>query len=213
MITVENICFSYGKKSILNNISFTLEPGTINCLVGSNGCGKSTLLSIITGIQKPATGSVHFANLAKCSYVPQDNPLLSDATAYDNLFLWFKGTKADFKEALNSPDIEMLGIKDFLKKPVKKLSGGMKKRLSIAIAIINKPSILVLDEPSAALDLPCKLDIRNFLSRFAANGGTVLLTTHDENEINLCQRLFTIKNGQLAELDPSLRGQALTSQF
>lgn len=211
MIKVDNVSFSYGKHKILNNISFEIPTGSCACIIGANGCGKSTLLSILTGTRKPLAGTVSFPVEKSVSYVPQDNPLLPDVTAKENLYLWFKGGKADFKAALESDYISMLGIKDFLNKPVKKLSGGMKKRLSIAIAIINNPSILILDEPSAALDLPCKMDIRAFLNDFIKKGGTVIITTHDEEELDLCTLLYVLKDSNLSQIECTLRGSSLTA--
>ncbi len=184
--------FSYKGNTILENVSMDVEYGTINALIGANGCGKSTLLSIITKEKKAQKFKSDFKG--SIGYVPQENPLLQDSTGYDNLLLWFKGSKKEFDSALNSPLISMLGIKDYLKKPVKKMSGGMKKRISIAIALINNPDLLILDEPSAALDLIGKSDIRNYLIKYKETGGTVIITTHDEEEISICDNIYIIKN-------------------
>ncbi len=90
-----------------------------------------------------------------------------------------------------------------------KLSGGMKKRVSIACALAGNPPVLVLDEPDAALDLPGKAEIRRYLGIYKQMGGTILIATHDEADLELCDRIFALKEGMSTELDRSLRGEAL----
>lgn len=95
----------------------------------------------------------------------------------------------------------MLGINDFLKVPVNKMSGGMKKRLSIGCAVANDPCVLIMDEPSAALDLVCKERIHNYILDFRSRGGIVIIATHEEQEINLCDKHYIMKNGVLSPLN------------
>lgn len=209
MISIKLDKFAYRGNSILENVDFSIVPGTINAIIGENGCGKSTLLSIITGERKAPAFSMSFKDKSKIGYVPQDNPLLNDSTGYDNLLLWYKGSKKEFNKELDSPLIKMLGINEYIKKPVKNLSGGMKKRLSIAIALLKKPELLILDEPSAALDLICKEDIKNYLLEYKKAGGTVIITTHDEDELAICDNIFVIKNKTITKLEEKLKGEAL----
>ena len=126
--------------------------------------------------------------------VPQKPPLFEELTAKDNLLLWYD--KAEMERELNGGVLNMLGIDAFLKVPVSKMSGGMKKRLSIGCAVAHHPKILLLDEPSAALDLICKERIANYLLEYKSRGNTVLLATHDANEISLCDELYILKNGK-----------------
>ena len=93
--------------------------------------------------------------------------------------------------------MKLLGIDEFLKKPVHTLSGGMKKRLSIGCAVAQRPPILLLDEPTAALDLPCKQQIHRYLEAYKRSGGILLLTTHDVTELDLCDRLYILREGLL----------------
>ena len=120
--------------------------------------------------------------------------MLEELTAWDNLRLWYSSVSL-LKNDLKSGVLAMLGINDFIKTPVHKMSGGMKKRLSIGCAVAHNPKILLLDEPSAALDLICKQRITNYLSDFKANGGIVLLATHDLQESPLCDQLYILKDG------------------
>lgn len=221
---IENLYFSYGKRLILNNINISIPTGKCYALLGANGCGKSTMISILAGSRKADAGTLTLPNSEKwlltaskrplkIGYVPQENPLIPTLNGYDNLLLWFEGNKKDFKKALNSELIKMLGIESYIKRPVSKLSGGMKRRLSLAIGLINAPDLLLLDEPSAALDLPCQMDMLGYLKTYLESGGTILLTTHEENELDICDKLMILKNGTLEICEPGMNISELTSKF
>ena len=95
----------------------------------------------------------------------------------------------------------MLGISACADKRVDRLSGGQKKRLSIACALAKQPPVLIMDEPGASLDIVCKEDIKNYLQRYMQSGGTVILTSHEQTELELCSRMYLLKNGTMHELD------------
>ncbi len=204
---VENIKKRYGKKEVLGGITFSADKGMCIGVLGVNGSGKSTLLNILAGIQKCDSGDFKYndTSLIKnakkrgefVGYVPQNTPLLEELTARDNLRLWYDTD--DMKKSLTEGVLAMLGIKDFLDVPVCKMSGGMKKRLAIGCAVAHNPEILLLDEPSAALDLVCKERISNYLIDFKEQGGIVVLATHDVQELPLCDKLYILKNGILEE--------------
>ncbi|MDE7156992.1 MAG: ABC transporter ATP-binding protein, partial [Lachnospiraceae bacterium] len=199
MIKISSVCKKYGKHTILDNISINIHPGECVGIIGANGSGKTTLLSIIAGFLKPESGSITIndKNLSfssdvlrgYISYVPQENPLMEELSALDNLRLWYTGASLNLEEELDHGILKMLGISDFLNKRVSRLSGGMKKRLSIGIALADNPSLLIMDEPSAALDLECKKLIRDYIKNFTRNGGSVLLVSHDEPELSICDKL------------------------
>ncbi len=199
----------FGKRQILRGIDFTAESGQCVAILGKNGSGKSTLLSILAGVQRRDGGEFWLdgrdlfrdkAYHASCvGYVPQGTPLLEELTARDNLRLWYD--RASLTQALAGGVLEMLGVKEFLNVTVSKLSGGMKKRLSIGCSMAKAPSVLLLDEPCAALDLVCKQSIFAYLEEFKRGGGTVLLTTHDESELALCDRVFILRDGMLTPYD------------
>lgn len=206
---IENIKKSYKKKEILKNISLEVKDGQCIGLLGSNGSGKSTLLSILAGILTPDGGSFSYngTDLLKntklrselIGYVPQSTPLLEELTAKDNLSLWY--TEEEMKKSLSDGVLGMLGINEFIKTPVCKMSGGMKKRLAIGCAVAHNPKILLLDEPSAALDLLCKERIANYLLEFREEGGIILLATHDLQELPICDELYILKDGKLNTFD------------
>ncbi len=202
---IENIQKKYGKNTVLNGVTFESTEGLCVGILGGNGSGKSTLFSILAGVSKPNGGKFLYngVDLLKNSkkreelvgYVPQSTPLIEELTAYDNLRLWYE--KDEMEKALNTGVLAMLGIKEFLKVPVYKMSGGMKKRLAIGCSVAHNPKILLLDEPSAALDLVCKERISNYLKEYKKSGGIILLATHDVQELPLCDNLYILKDGVL----------------
>ena len=128
-------------------------------------------------------------------YVPQGTPLMEELTARDNLSLWYD--KKTMKAELQNGVLSMLGISEFLNTTVSKMSGGMKKRLSIGCAVAGRPPILLLDEPGAALDILCKKAIADYIAGYKRAGGAVILVTHDPMELELCDRWFIISDGIL----------------
>ena len=222
MVEIENLTSAYGKKKVLQGVSLCAERGECIGIVGPNGCGKSTLLSVMAGVLKPLSGKLlYYGKNAlenrvvfqkMTGYVPQENPLMPELSVYDNLRLWYPD-KAELAKELEEGFLQILGIPSFLKVPVSKLSGGMKKRVSIGIALSGMPPVLILDEPSAALDLVCKEDIRRYLQIYLERKGTVVITTHEESELSLCSSLYVMKDGKLTQVDRGLRGKELTDRF
>ena len=204
-IEIKNIAKSFGRKQVLKDVSFSAQSGDCIGILGGNGCGKSTLISILAGVQHGDAGEFLYEgkNLFKypkqraqlVGYVPQGTPLMEELTAYDNLLLWYD--KTTLKKELNDGVLSLLGIKEFLKVPVSKMSGGMKKRLSIGCAISNRSPVLLLDEPMAALDIACKQEISDYLQRHKNKGGIIVLVTHDVLELELCNKCYIVKNGVL----------------
>ncbi len=208
-LEIKSIKKSFHKNIPLTDISFSAARGTCVGILGKNGSGKSTLLSILAGVRKCDAGQCLWMgeDLLKNSrlrasvmgYVPQGTPLFEELTAWDNLLLWYD--KKSLKQELENGVLHMLGIGEFLKVPVHKMSGGMKKRLSIGCAMAKKPPVLLLDEPGAALDLVCKESIAAYLGEYKKNGGILILTTHDQGELDLCDVWYILRNGRLEPFD------------
>ena len=204
-IQIKNIEKRYRKKKVLEDVSLTASGGSCIGILGSNGSGKSTLLSILAGVLPGDGGSFLcdgqdlFADPALraklVGYVPQGTPLLEELTAWDNLLLWYD--RRTLKQELEDGMLHRLGVGEFLRVRVRNMSGGMKKRLSIGCAMAGRPPILLLDEPTAALDLACKERIAQYLRRFKAEGGLLLLTTHDVLELELCDAWYILRDGRL----------------
>ncbi len=196
---------TFGKKQVLKNATFSVESGKCVGILGGNGSGKSTLLSILAGINIADKGEFLYdgKDLFKNSqlrskligFIPQGTPLIEELTARDNLLLWYD--KNELEKELKNGVLSLLGISEFINVPVKKMSGGMKKRLSIGCAISKKPPVLLLDEPMAALDIICKQEISDYIRKHKKAGGISILVTHDVLEIELCDECYILKNGEL----------------
>ncbi|MBP3886902.1 MAG: ABC transporter ATP-binding protein [Cellulosilyticum sp.] len=207
MLKIEGITKCYGKKEILKGIDIEINEGQCVGIIGPNGSGKSTLLSIIVGILKADSGSVTLDG--QIGYVPQDNALMEELTVKDNLEYWCVAYNKNLKQVLEEETyIKALGICEMLGQKVKKLSGGMKKRVNIAIALINHPKYIILDEPCSALDIIYKNEVIDYLLSLKEMGKTILYTSHSGDEIErLCDKICILKEGNILreETIPSLR--------
>ena len=208
-VEITHIAKHYRGKQVLRDVNLTAHGGQCIGILGANGTGKSTLLSILAGVLRRSGGSftVDGQDLFKnnrlrsdyVGFVPQGTPLLEELTAWDNLRLWYD--RAELEAELENGVLKTLGIREFLKVPVSKMSGGMKKRLSIGCAVAGRPPIVLLDEPTAALDLACKRSIAEYLEQYKAAGGLLILTTHDVLELALCDAWYIIKDGVLVPFE------------
>lgn len=211
MLKVTGLHKSYRNRKVLTGVDLTVSPESCVGIVGGNGCGKTTLLSILAGALKADSGSIMYRDreaighpavfATEVAYVPQENPLMAELTVYDNLCLWYRGNKKEIQADLEQGAAAMLGVSQMLDRTVGKLSGGMKKRLSIACALSNHAPVLVMDEPGAALDLECKAAIRDYLKNYTATGGAVILTSHELAELSICGMMYVLKDGKLEAID------------
>ena len=197
----------YKGKTVLRGASMTAEAGSCVGVLGRNGSGKSTLLNILAGVLAPDGGRFlwHGEDLLAAprkrrkavGYVPQGTPLFEELTALDNLKLWYDRASLE-RELAEGGILKLLDVDAFLRVRVSKLSGGMKKRLSIGCAMASRPEILLLDEASTALDLPCKAELMEYLKNLRAAGTTLLMATHDLQEAAECDRLYLLSGGKLS---------------
>lgn len=204
-LEVRNLSKSYGKKKVLDSVGFSMEAGEQRGVIGANGQGKSTLLSVLAGIWPADGGEVllcgrdmlrnGWQRASWVSYVPQASPFSEDMRAIDYALLWYG--RRGMERSLEEGELKRLGVGDFLQKPIRQLSGGMRKRLSIGCALASGPKLLCLDEPSAALDLPARLAIREFLEEYTAAGGMVLLASHDMEELAACHSHSLLEGGKM----------------
>lgn len=223
MLELSGICKSYRRQIILKGVELTVKPGECVGIVGYNGCGKTTLLSIIAGALKADQGSIMFNGrqavghprvfAEEAAYVPQENPLIEELTVRDNLLLWYRGGRKRMEEDLSGGAAAMLGVDQMLKRTAGKLSGGMKKRVSIACALSNHAPVLVMDEPGAALDLECKELIQNYLKEYMAGGGAVVLASHELAELALCTEMYALRDFCLTRIVNGRSAKELISQF
>ena len=210
IIKVENITKRFKDKLVLDNISFDIEEGEIFGLIGPNGAGKSTLINIITNLMMADSGDVFIEgkNLLKdtiyiksiIGLVPQELAIIEQLTPYDNLeyFGYLYGLSGKLLKDRINEALEFSGLVDVKKKKISKLSGGMKRRLNIAIAILNHPKILILDEPTVGVDPQSRNHIFDFIKKLSKeNNTTIIYTSHYMEEVeHLCSKIFIIDEGK-----------------
>ena len=204
MLELNKIRKSYDGVTILDNISLSIESGEILSILGPSGCGKTTLMQILAGVLKPDGGEIRYFGKEPlknfhyyqeyCGYVPQDLPFLEELSVKDNLKLWGVDRSAQYEWIIRAFD-----LREIMKMPVQKLSGGMKRRLSIACALAKWPPILLLDEPTTALDLYYKDRIQSWIREYKKMNGIVIMTTHDEKEIMESDKCLVMCEGYLRE--------------
>lgn len=223
-ISVQHLKSKYGKKQVLTDVNLEIETGQCVGILGANGCGKSTLLSVLAGVRRPDGGSIFFQGKEMtgkqgqkvwksfAGYVPQEDFLLPELTVWDNLLLFYVDRDI-LRRELEQGFLGALGLQQMCRIKVSRLSGGMKKRTSIGCALAGKPPVLILDEPGAALDIPGRLEIRRYLKMYKETGGTVILATHEESDLDLCDQLYVLGNGKCRRIDTTVRGEALNKLF
>lgn len=210
IVKVNNITKRFNDKLALDNISFSVKEGEIFGLIGPNGAGKSTLINIITNLMLPNSGSIQINGLdlskdyikAKSiiGFVPQELALIEALTPFDNLeyFGAFYGLKGKLLQERINEALEVIGLTEVKKKKVKKLSGGMQRRLNIGIALLNHPKILILDEPTVGVDPQSRNHIFNFIKDISKKQKTtVIYTSHYMEEVeHLCSKIFIMDEGK-----------------
>lgn len=196
MISIKHLCKAYSGKSVLRDIQLTVKRGSIMGLLGPNGAGKTTLLSILTGIIEKDSGEIAIGGLdldhqrgriqSRCSYVPQNLAFYNRLSARENLeyfgSLWgLKGKKLKERMAFS---IDAGSMEAFVQKRVDTFSGGMKRRLNLAIGLLNEPDLLYLDEPTVGVDAQSRNYILETIRKInKEKGTTVIYTSHYMDEI------------------------------
>jgi ABC-2 type transport system ATP-binding protein len=210
MIQVSHLGKRYGELTAVDDVSFTAEKGAIFGLLGPNGAGKSTTIGCISQLLTPSSGRITVlghdvvtAGLAarrELGIVPQELALYEDLTARENLAYWGAAYGVG-RTALKTRVLELLerlGLADRSREPVKRFSGGMKRRLNFGCGIVHQPKVLLLDEPTVGVDPQSRVRLLDLVREEAAAGACVLYTTHYMEEAqDLCDRLAIIDHGRL----------------
>ncbi len=175
-LILQNICKAYGEKTVLKDFSHTFPAGKRTCIMGPSGCGKTTLLRIILGLETPDSGTFS-GRPERVSTVFQENRLFEDFSALSNLAaVCHHGDRQVMVDHLTE-----LGLGDSLHKPVRTLSGGMKRRVAIARAVLAPGELVILDEPFTGLDKDTKEMVLGYLKGHT-QGRTLIIVTHDPAE-------------------------------
>lgn len=209
-IEIKNVTKRFNDKLVVDNVSTGIEKGDVFGLLGPNGAGKSTLISMMSGLLKIDSGDVFIdgnsitknplAVKERIGLVPQDIALYEKLSTKENLEFWgsMYGLKGALLKSRIDEAIELAGLQDNVKTQVKKFSGGMKRRLNIACAILHHPEVLIMDEPTVGIDPQSRNHIFQFTKDInKENGTTVIYTSHYMEEIEaLCNSLFILDLGK-----------------
>lgn len=210
-IEIVNLSKNYEKIAALNRMSLNVPEGTIYGLVGPNGSGKTTLIKALVGSLRPNSGSVQVLGLdplkdkwqlrKQIGYMPQSPALYDDLSARDNIL--FLGKAQDVPD-LNRKVDEILLFAELTTRAndlVRTFSGGMKKRVSLCCTLIHNPRIIFLDEPTAAVDPHLKMQLWMLFRKLAQSGVTIFVSTHQMDEVLLCDQVTILRNGEILVVD------------
>jgi ABC-2 type transport system ATP-binding protein len=201
---------SYGALRAVDGVSFQVAKGELYGLLGPNGAGKTTTMSMLSGLLAPDEGRILFDGVdlaaeplrvkAQLGVVPQEPALYENLSARENLHFWgglYGLSGAQLAQAVDRV-LDSVGLKDRAKDPVKEYSGGMKRRINLALGLVHAPRAVLMDEPTVGIDPQARLNILDSVKRVAAGGTTVIYTTHYLEEVeSLCDRIAIMDHGKI----------------
>ena len=196
-LSVSGLSMRYGEREALRDVSFEADAGELVAVVGPNGAGKTTLLSILAGIQRPSAGSVS-RTPREVGWVPQQPALYSKLSVAENLALFARLERVADPGAAVERMLEQTGLRERASDQLSHLSGGNRQRVNVAIGLLSRPPVLALDEPSAALDPGQRERLWSFIRDLAAEGTSVVFSTHDVGEVwRYASRALVLAAGRL----------------
>jgi ABC-2 type transport system ATP-binding protein len=210
VLEVENLRKTFGDLVAVDGISFSVKEGEIFGFLGPNGAGKTTTISMICGLLQPSDGEIRVEGLAlaenarevkrRLGVVPQEVAVYSELSARENLHFWggIYGLKGNELRERVEEMLVQVGLEERAKEPVKNFSGGMKRRLNLAMGLIHRPKLILLDEPTVGIDPQARHKILDIVETITKSGQTVLYTTHYLEEAeSFCDRLAIIDHGKI----------------
>lgn len=210
LLRVEHLSKAYGNNVAVQDVSFTVEKGEAYGLLGPNGAGKSTTIAMIMGLLPPNSGEIFVDKLnlrkqpkeakQKLGYVPQEIALYGELTARENLFYWGRlyGLHGKALTAKVNNALELVGLAEWAKARVSTFSGGMKRRINIAAALLHDPEIIIMDEPTVGIDPQSRNHILETVKCLNREGTTIIYTSHYMEEVEfLCERVGIIDHGKI----------------
>jgi ABC-2 type transport system ATP-binding protein len=213
MLTVRDLRKSFGDSEVVKGVSFTVEKGESYGLLGPNGAGKSTIINMITGLYPPTSGVIQIKGIDVIKnpkqaqkwigVVPQEIALYETMSARENLKFWGRMYDLSGRALEKSVDevLEIIGLTERAKDKVETFSGGMKRRVNIGAAILHRPELLIMDEPTVGIDPQSRNHILETVKRLNNQGMTIIYTSHYMEEVEyLCVRIGIIDHGQLIAL-------------
>jgi ABC-2 type transport system ATP-binding protein len=210
MLQIQNLAKSYGEIRAVDGVSFSVNSGRIFGLLGPNGAGKTTTIAMVCGLVPPAAGSITVDGLdiktqpaavkRRLGVVPQEVALYEDLTARENLDFWggIYGLRGKALAARRDELLTLVGLADRAHEPLRNFSGGMKRRLNLALGLVHGPKLILLDEPTVGIDPQARINVLDVVRGLARDGAAVLYTTHYLEEAeNLCDELAIMDHGKI----------------
>lgn len=207
IVEIKNISKSFGKKPVLKDINLVANSGEILCLLGPSGAGKTTLIRIITGALKADKGEVmvdgikvpSISVIRNIGFMPQGDAVYNDISGFDNMMFFGRlyGLSRQKLQEKVQKALDLVNLSEDKNKLVLNYSGGMKKRLSLAIALLHEPQVLILDEPTVGIDPVLRKGIWDQFELLRKQGKTIIVSTHVMDEAERCQRAALIYGGKL----------------
>ncbi|GGF20035.1 ABC transporter ATP-binding protein [Halobacillus andaensis] len=211
VVDLQMVSHQFGKKIVLSNITLSINKGEIFGLLGPSGSGKTTVVKLITGLLKPSDGSVYIngekmpslAQMKRYGFMAQSDALYLELTGKENLDFFasiYRLNKQEKKQRIRKV-MEMVDLTDHIDQIVETYSGGMKRRLSLAAALLHDPELIILDEPTVGIDPVLRKSIWDELRQLKDKGVTIILTTHVMDEAEKCDRLAMLREGQVIAMN------------
>ncbi|MEQ9823291.1 MAG: ABC transporter ATP-binding protein [Puniceicoccaceae bacterium] len=210
LLSIQQLCKRYGELRAVDDVSFEVRAGEIYGLLGPNGAGKTTTISLSCGLLKPDVGSVSVEGVSfwsdphrarsRMGVVPQDLALYEELSGRENLEFWGRiaGLSMGDSRSRATELLEALSLADKARQAVKKYSGGMKRRINLGCALMHRPRLILLDEPTVGIDPQARANILEFIKKLVAEGVGILYTTHYLEEAeSLCDRIGIIDHGRI----------------
>jgi len=207
VVQIQHLAFGYGPRKVLDDLSLRISPGAIVGVLGANGSGKTTLFRLLVGRLKPRSGELLVFGQAPSSllahqlgYMPQLTALYSELSAQENVDffarMYGQADPGRRRQAVESV-LRLVALWERRREPVLHLSGGMRQRVSLAIALVHSPPLLVLDEPTVGLDPELRVAFWDHFRDLVASGTTLLLSSHTMDDAAHCHRLVFLQDGRI----------------
>lgn len=210
-VSLTDVSKAFKKQQVLKDVNLKIENNEIFGLIGPSGAGKTTLIRLIIGAISADEGSIKIGDITIPSldalniigYMPQNEALYEDLSGYDNLMFFGRmyGIKESILKLKAQEVLKLVDLESDRRKKVGLYSGGMKKRLSLAVALLAEPSLLILDEPTVGVDPILRQKIWDQFRELKEQGKTIIITTHVMDEAELCDRVALIYNGGVIACD------------
>lgn len=230
-IELNNLSKNFNNKAALNSVSTVFEQGYVHGVIGSDGAGKTTLMRLLSGLIYPTRGSINYIQNGEyknfkqikenIAYFPQEPSLYPDLSCMEHLRFFADLYDMSDKEfnIRTSALLKATGMEPFINRPAGKLSGGMYKKLGLMCVLLNRPSLLLLDEPTIGVDPVSRRDLWDLVYSFTGNNMTVIMTTSYMDEAERCAKVHMLEQGKLiaagspAEIKDKFKAKDFTEIF